>query len=67
SKKYTKRRKVNSTSESDSTAQLDTAPLADQLSPAGSDVDKIDFPADSREHVIIDRASVTEHTTSKLE
>ena len=66
SKKYTKRRNVNSTSESHSSERLDTAPLADQLSPADVDVDNVNFPADSREPVIVDRASVTEHTTRNL-
>ena len=66
SKKYTKRRNVNSVRESDSTGELDTAPLADQLSPADVDVDNVNFPADSREPVIVDRASVTEHTTRNL-
>lgn len=64
SKKYTKRKKA--TTESDSPDQLDTSPLPGELSPANPAELNIDFPKDHREPVGVEPRSVTEHTTRNL-
>ncbi len=67
SKKYSKRKRPESTSDPISTAQLDTAPLMNELPSAKlRDID-INFPKDSREPVPVEPQSVTEHTTRHLE
>ena len=66
-KKYTKRKPSRSTNELDTAVGLDTASLAGQLHSPQARVNDIDFAADSREPVIIERGSVTEHTTRNLE
>ena len=66
-KKYTKRKPSSSTTQTAPDTGLDTAQLAGQLTPADVDAADIAFPANRREPVIVDRGSVTEHTTRNLE
>jgi len=66
-KKYTKRKPASSTAQSGSETKLDTAQLAGKLSPADGDVHDINFPAERREPMTVERGSVTEHTTRNLE
>jgi hypothetical protein len=61
-KRYRKRKPA------DSPAELETAPLAGELSPADTaELDPIVFPKDRREPVMAEPGSITERTTRNLE
>lgn len=66
-KKYTKRKRSDSSAQSGADTGLDTAPLAGQLSPVEMDAGDLNFPTDRREPMTVERGSVTEHTTRNLE
>jgi hypothetical protein len=66
-KKYKKRKGTDSLPAPDLREQLETAPLAGQLSPADPDMNIIDFPAANREPVMAEPGSITERTTRNLE
>ena len=66
-KKYTKRKPSQSTTQSDSDVKLDTAPLAGQLNAAQAGVVDIVFPKDGLEFEKIPAGSVTEQTTRNLD
>jgi hypothetical protein len=64
---YKKQKRPDSLPAPDLREQLETAPLAGQLSPADPDMNIIDFPADKREPVMAEPGSITERTTRNLE
>jgi hypothetical protein len=63
----TYKKRKHSNPEPDLREQLETAPLAGQLSPADPDMNIIDFPKDHREPVMAEPGSITERTTRNLE
>jgi hypothetical protein len=64
---YKKQKRPDSLPAPDPPVQLETAPLAGQLSPAAPDMNIIDFPAAVREPVMAEPGSITERTTRNLE
>ena len=64
---YKKQKRPDSLPAPDLREQLETAPLAGQLSPADPDMNIIDFPAAVREPVMAEPGSITERTTRNLE
>ena len=67
SKKYTKRKDLNSNAESDYPGQLETAPLMSELpSPDLNDLE-INFPKGIRDPTGVEPGSVTEQTTRSLQ
>ncbi len=66
STKYKKRQRPEDHFEDASTGGLITAPIADQLTSGEPDGLNIVFPKETREAVMAEHSSVTEHTTRQL-